>query len=84
MARNHLIWGIPTLDWFVDANGDYRQSPEARVLGNQPNRRISWGPSSSEHLDDSNSIQGHPLSTYLHRQCFPNLRRQILGSTANG
>ena len=82
--ETHLIWGIPTLDWFVDANGDYRRSPEARVLGNQPNRRISWGPSSSERLDDSNSIRGHPLSAYLHRQCFPNLRQQILGSTANG
>ena len=82
--ETHLIWGIPTLDWFVDANGDYCQSPEARILGNQPNRRISWGPSSSEHLDDSNSIRGHPLSAYLHQHCFPNLRRQILGSTANG
>ena len=50
------IWGISMLDWSVDANGDYRQSPEARVLGNQPNRCISWGPSSSGRLDDLNSI----------------------------
>ena len=65
------------MDWFVDANGDYCRSPEVRVLGNQPNRRISWGPSSSEHLEDSNFIRGHPLSAYLHRHCFPNLRRQF-------
>ena len=64
--KTHLIWGIPTFDWFVDANGDYCQSTEARVLGNQPNRSISWGPSSSERLDDLNSIRGHPLSAYLH------------------
>ena len=54
------------LDWSVDANGDYRRSPEVRVLGNQPNRRISLGPSSSECLDDLNLIPGHPLSPYLH------------------
>ena len=62
------------LDWLVDANGDYRRSPEARILGNQPHRHISWGPSSSGRLDDSNSIRGHPLRPYLHRHCFPNLR----------
>ena len=49
-----------------------------------PINAFHGAPSSSECLDDLNSIRGHPLSTYLHRQCFPNLRRQILGSTANG
>ena len=72
------------LDWSVDAYGDYYQSPEVRVLGDQPNRRISLGPSLSGHLDDSNSIQSHPLSPYLHRRCFTNLHRHILGNTANG